>query len=75
MKFTLEIVERVNLSNFEYVEVHGSVEFDLDEAKGDPADFAQKQLDVLLLSHRRRALRMLPEDSESFMNYHPALEK
>jgi hypothetical protein len=74
MKITLSVTERVNLGNFEFVEVSAGIEFKDDEATGEPAQYAAQQLDVLLLSHRRRAQSLLAEDSESFMNYHPALE-
>lgn len=76
MKYALEIRERVNPGNYEYVEISGRVEFDdEDTAEQDPAEFGREQLDALLDSHRRRALQMLPDDSESFMIYHPALEE
>lgn len=75
MKIQISVTERVNLGNFEFTEISGSVEFDDSEAGRDPAGFAQEQLDVLLLSHRRRAQELLSEDSDSFMNYHPALQE
>lgn len=73
-KFALSVTERVNVGNFEFIEVTGGVEFDDSDIDGDPTEFAAEQIDVLLLSHRRRASSLLPDGSESFMNYHPALE-
>lgn len=75
VKITLEIVERVNLGNYEFTELKAAVEFDSDEATGDPAVFGQEQLDSLLLPHRLRALTLIPEDVNSFMVDHPALER
>ncbi|MFE6739781.1 hypothetical protein [Streptomyces tubercidicus] len=75
MKIALEIIERVNLGNYEFAELKASIEFDSDEATGDPAIFGQEKLDSLLLPHRRRALSLIPEDINSFMVDHPALER
>lgn len=75
MKVTVSVTERVNLGNYEYVGVTAGVEFDDSETDGVPAaEFAAEQLDVLMDSHRRRALDLLPQTGESFMLYHPALE-
>lgn len=74
MLYTLHVTERVNLGNYEHVVISGSIQFDADEVEGELAAFAREQLDVLLLSHRRRAFSLLPENSESFMLDHPALE-
>lgn len=76
MKITLSVTERVNVGSYEFIEISGGVEFDEDEAFDngvDAATYAKDQLDVLLRSHRRRALDVLPEESESFLTYHPAL--
>lgn len=76
MKFTLTASERVNVGNYEWVEYSGGVEFNDDEIPEGitPAKYARDQLDSLLLSHRRRAEALVPEDSSSFITDHPALE-
>lgn len=74
MKYTVSVTERVNLGNFEFVELSASVEFTDDDADGKPAQFGARQLDNLLRSHRERALLLVPEDSASFMLDHPAME-
>lgn len=74
MKYTLEVTERVNLGQYEYIEISGAVEFSTADVRSDPAEHAEAELDALLRCHRRRALALLPEDSESFMIIHPALE-
>lgn len=75
MKITLEVIERINVGNYEFTELKAAIEFDSDEATGDPAVFGQEKLDALLLPHRRRALTLIPEDINSFMVDHPALER
>ena len=75
MKYQLSVTERINAGNYEFIEVQGSVEFEEDETEGqDPSRFAHERLDVLLLSHRRRALALVPEDADSLILHHPALE-
>ncbi|MFE9834059.1 hypothetical protein ACFYP4_02750 [Streptomyces sp. NPDC005551] len=75
-KFSVSITERINLGRYEFMEVSGSVEFEDDDmGKGDtPETYGTRELDVLLRSHRRRAQGLVPEDIESFMLVHPALE-
>lgn len=75
VKYLLESTERVNLGNYEFIELKAAVEFSSEEAVGDPTEFAQGELDAVLLPHRRRALSLLPEDSISFLLDHPALER
>lgn len=74
MKCTVSVTERINLGNFEYVEITAGVDFDTEEVSENPEAFARQQIDVLLRCHRRRAYQMLPEDSESFLAFHPALD-
>lgn len=78
MKYTVAVTERVNPGNYEFIEVSAGVEFteaDAQDAGLTPAEFGAEQLDALLLSHRRRAMELTPEDAPSFINDHPALEK
>lgn len=78
MKYTLSTTERINLGNFEFIEVTAGVEFgdeDAVDADRTPAEFGLNHLDVLLRAHRRRARQLLPEDDDkSFILDHPALE-
>lgn len=74
MKYTLEVEELVNVGPYEHVKYRAVIEFDEEEAEGDPAKFGLAHLDVLLRSHRRRAATLIPEDSTSFILDHPALE-
>lgn len=77
MNYSLSTTERVNLGNFEFVQIAGGVEFSDDEVPDgiSPAKHARNELDALLLPHRRRAEAMVPEDSNSFIPEHPALEQ
>ncbi|MFJ1700373.1 hypothetical protein ACIOHC_35880 [Streptomyces sp. NPDC088252] len=77
MKFTLSTTERVNVGNYEFVEISAGIEFSEDEVPEGigPPKFARDKLDALLLSHRRRAEALVPEDSSSFITDHPALER
>ncbi|MFH9606837.1 hypothetical protein [Streptomyces sp. NPDC017448] len=77
MKYRLATVERVNVGNYEYVEINGGVEFDTDDIPPGvtPAKFARDELDTLLNPHRRRALAFVPTDEASFITEHPALER
>jgi hypothetical protein len=78
MKYTLEVTERVNLGNFEFVECKAGIEFtdeDAVDAGESPHDFGLRELDALLLSHRRRARSLVPEEADSFALVHPALEE
>lgn len=74
MKYTLTVVERYNLGNYEYAEASASVEFTDEDANGYPEVFGREQLDALLRSHRRRYERLVAEGVESFLLEHPALE-
>lgn len=74
--FKVGVKERCNLGNFEFVEVTGEIEFTEENTDGfDPGAYGRDALDALLLPHRRRAEHLLPEESESFLAEHPALEE
>jgi hypothetical protein len=74
VKFILSTTERINVGNYEFIELSATVEFTEAEADGHPETFGRQQLDVLLRSHRRRAQGLVPENVESFILEHPALE-
>ncbi|MFD4858455.1 hypothetical protein [Streptomyces atratus] len=76
MKYTISTTERVNVGNYEFIELSAGIEFSEDEVPEGigSAKFARDKIDALLLSHRRRALAMVPEDASSFITDHPALE-
>lgn len=78
MKYSLSTTERINVSNYEFIEVSAGVEFtdeDTLDAGESPSEFGLRELDALLDSHRRRAKSLVPEDGDSFVLDHPALEK